>query len=130
MSNPSIFFIPVSDNGMKLHVITDLISTQFSAGKTVLIATPNMQVAQYVDALLWKLPEESFLPHSIKDSVSTERIVITTQSVNWNKATILLNLCPGVSPIYQEFECIYELWDETDPSKTELSANRKATYGI
>lgn len=130
MNAPTIIFIPVNDNNAKLKVISDIAYTQITEGKSLLITVPNSQAAQYVDALLWKSPEESFLPHCCAEALTTERCVITTQPVNWNKATVLLNLCPEASPIYLEFELIYELWDQTDPAKMELSAKRKAIYGL
>lgn len=130
MSAPTILFIPVSDNAAKLKIICDVVSTQFLAEKSILIAVPSQQAALYVDALLWRLPEESFIPHQICEAYTKERCVIATKPFNWNKATVLLNLCTDACPIFEEFEFVYELWDQTDPTKAELSAKRKAAYGL
>ena len=128
MSSPNIVFIPVSDNAAKLKAICDIANSQFQAEKTLLIMVPNAQAAAYVDSLLWKSPEESFLPHLITDNRTGERCVITTSQVNVNKAAVVLNLCPEACPIFSEFETVFELWDETHPTKTEQSAQRKAAY--
>lgn len=130
MNAPTIIFIPVNDNTAKLQTICNIAHTQLLAEKSILITVPNMQAAQYVDSLLWRLPEESFLPHCYTENHSTERCVITTKPFNWNKATVLLNLCPDACPIYKEFELVYELWDQTDAQKASLSAKRKAAYGL
>jgi len=44
-----------------------------------MILVPNIEAAQYVDSLLWKTPTDSFIPHVITQSTSSEWIVITYQ---------------------------------------------------
>lgn len=128
MKNPRICFIPVRDNASKLNAICRCVQKHFDRKESILIAAPNNEAAEYVDHLLWKFPEESFLPHQIVANLTTEPVAITTQMANLNQAKILFNLSPAASPIFNEFECIYELYDETHPSKAELSAKRKAFY--
>lgn len=125
---PRIIFLTVKDNNSKLKAICDIAAELFLAGKRLLIAAPNQQAAVFVDGLLWKLPEEGFLPHVLTNSKTDERCAITTQQTNCNAATNLLNLCPSVPDNFSDFDTIYELWDETDPAKTALSANRKKAY--
>lgn len=128
MKTPNVSFIPVADNAAKLKTICEIVHNQFHAGKTLLIRVPNAEAAAYVDALLWKAPEESFLPHCIALQSTPERCVISYANSNVNKASVLLNLCSDICPFHVEFETIFELWDETHPSKLDLSAKRKADY--
>lgn len=88
-----------------------------------------MEAAQYIDALLWRLPEESFIPHVIANTSTLEWIAITTQEQhNINQASRLLNLCPAASALYQQVEEIYDLFDESHPQKIELSQQRLRFY--
>lgn len=65
----------------------------------------------------------------IVDTSTAEWIAITMQDQrNVNQASRLLNLCTIPSPLYQEVEEIYELYDETHPQKTELSQQRLRYY--
>lgn len=97
--------------------------------KRLLIAVPNLEAAQYVDALLWKTPEESFIPHVITQAATSEWIAITTQQhLNVNQATCLLNLCTPPSLLYQQMDEIYDLYDETHSQKIELSQQRMHFY--
>ncbi len=95
----------------------------------MLITVPNLQAAQYVDSLLWRLPEESFVPHVISDTPTSEWIAITMQEQhNVNQAVRLLNLCTTPTALYQHVEEIYDLLDETHSQKLELSQQRLRFY--
>lgn len=123
-----IYFVKVADNKAKLNCICNTVQGQFDKGNRVLITVPNNEAAQYIDVLLWRQPEESFLPHTIASGQTREAVVITTDPKNHNKADVLLNLCAGCSPIAGEFASIYELHDESAPGKAELSQQRAAAY--
>lgn len=127
-TKPLIFFLKVSDNPSKLKRICDLIQQHFMHGNRLLIAVHNAEAAQYIDQLLWRMPEESFLPHVIAQEKSSEQIVITTKNGNLNNAAILLNLCPEIPSMCDFFEKIYDLYDETQPGKLALSQKRQADY--
>ena len=89
---------------------------------------PNQEAAQFVDHLLWRLPEESFIPHCISEVPLDEWIVISPKNENLNRAEILFNLSPKANPHYTVFKKVYDFFDETDPMKTELSKQRQAFY--
>jgi DNA polymerase-3 subunit chi len=124
-----VTFYRVKDNSGKIQFICDKAHEAFRHERRLLIAVPNLQAAQYIDALLWRLPEESFIPHIIADTPTSEWIAITLQEIdNVNKAVCLLNLCPMPSLLYQQVEEIYDLYDETHPQKKELSQQRYQFY--
>jgi DNA polymerase III subunit chi len=121
----------VKDNSAKIHLICTKAQEAFKQEKRLLIAVPNFQAAQYVEALLWKVPAESFMPHVVSDTPTSEWIAITMQEQhNVNQAVRLLNLCPTPSPLYQHQHIaeVYELYDETHPQKAELSQQRLQLY--
>lgn len=124
-----VTFFRVKDSGAKIRLICSKALDAYQKEKRLLIAVPNSESAQYVDSLLWRLPEESFMPHLISDVPSNEWIVITLQDKeNVNGAARLLNLCTDPSPLYQFVEEVYELYDETHPQKLELSQQRMRLY--
>lgn len=130
-NNPQVkvTFYHVKDNGAKIQLICTKAQEAFYQGKRLLIAVPNLQAAQYIEALLWRSPEESFMPHVIADTPTSEWIAITLQEQhNVNQAARLLNLCPNPSPLYQQVEEVYDLYDETHPQKSELSQQRLRFY--
>lgn len=124
-----VIFYRVKDNSSKIQLICTKAQEAFQQEKRLLITVPNLQSAQYIESLLWRLPEDSFLPHVIADFPTTEWIAITLQEEhNVNQATRLLNLCSTVSPLYQQVDEVYELYDETHPQKIEFSQQRLNHY--
>lgn len=108
--------------------ICKTVQHHFELGHAILIAVPSNEAAHYVDQLLWRLPEDSFLPHQITESATNERVVITTQGINVNQASVLFNLCPTASVIWPQLTTIYELLDETHSDKLRLSKQRQSDY--
>jgi DNA polymerase IIIc chi subunit len=127
-AKPQVIFLRAATNESKMSAICKSVQHHFNLGHTILIAVPSHDAALYVDQLLWRFPEESFLPHAIADAATTERVVITMVGTNVNQASILLNLCPMASSICMQFTTVYELLDETHPDKLRLSQQRQSTY--
>lgn len=119
----------MKDNSAKIHLICTKAQEAFKHEKRLLIAVPNFQAAQYVQDLLWRTPPESFMPHVVADTPTSEWIAITIQEQhNINQAARLLNLCPAPSALHQQIPEVYELFDETHPQKAELSQQRLEHY--
>ncbi|HRD55665.1 MAG TPA: DNA polymerase III subunit chi [Parachlamydiaceae bacterium] len=128
MQNPKITFFKISSNQEKLLRLIKMIQNQFDLGLKTLIACETEQAALYLDDLLWRFSEESFLPHAVENEKSNELIVITTSFVNVNKAFVLINLHQKPHPSFKEFSKIYELYDETHPIKEEASKLKRNFY--
>jgi len=125
---PKVIFFRVSDNQTKVSRICTTIQKHFEKGEKVLVILPNQEAEKYFDDLLWKIPPESFLPHTRASKPCQARIVVTEVQKNLNQSTVLWNLCPEVSPLYDQFEMIYELLDETSKEKAKQSTNKIAAY--
>ncbi len=124
-----VTFYQVKDNPSKLRLVCAKVKEAFLHEKRMIITVPNLQAAQYIEALLWRVPEESFFPHVISDTPVLEWIAITMQNrYNINQANRLLNLCPLPSPLFQDLEEVYDLYDETDPQKLDFSKQRVRFY--
>lgn len=124
----SIHFIEVKDNQTKMRRLCEVIQHHYQMGDAVLITVANDEVGRYVDELLWRNPKESFLPHMLAQKKVAARVVITQMQENLNQAKVLFNLCKDASPIWRQFQTVYELFDETSPEKKAQSEARKAAY--
>lgn len=126
--NTQFFFIKVSDNLSKLRTICQICQKHFMLRDNLLIFTQDKIAAAFIDELIWKMPQESFLPHVISATSCDEKIVITTIPRNLNQAQVLINLSSKVTTMSQEFATIYELLDETSEDKLKLSNERLQNY--
>lgn len=113
---------------MKLRRLGASIEYYFLKKKRILITVPSEAAAEYIDDFLWKQPKESFLPHAYSKNDEGSEVVITTEQKNSNQANVLINLCPGQSTILDQFETVYELWDETDEKRKEQSRLKFEAY--
>lgn len=125
---PPVTFLRVTDVHSKLMRICDTVFEHVSQGQKVLIAVDDDASAKFVDNLLWKLPEESFIPHTIADAECEDSVVITTVEKNLNNAFALISLRGAVSPMAKNFHAVYELSDHTVAKKLDLSRQRYASY--
>ncbi|MBJ7450086.1 MAG: DNA polymerase III subunit chi [Parachlamydiales bacterium] len=124
----TIHFRRVLKNIDKLSAVCQIAQEQFLRKERLLITVPDETTEKYIDELLWRLPTDSFLPHFVRTSECEESIVITRWPKNLNHAGVLLNLCPNPTPIALQFLHIYELFDETHPSKKAISQKKWDIY--
>lgn len=123
-----IKFLHVKTNQEKVSRLCQTVQRSFDTKERLLIAVPQHEVAQYLDTLLWRFPQESFLPHRISEQPCDDWVVITTSSENLNQAKTLINLLPSIHPSYAHYALLYEIFDETDPLKKEASEKKVAFY--
>lgn len=128
MLQPKVNFLIVKENSAKWQGIVQIANHCFHHRIKLLFSVASEEVGRYVDELLWKFPVESFLPHAVVNRPSTELIVISADLKNYNQAEILFNLRPEPNLLAAQFPLIYDFFDETVPSKKELSEKRKLFY--
>lgn len=123
-----VSFLSVKDNLSKISRVCGLVNHLFQQEKQTVIYVPNIEVAKYIDAMLWKHPENSFIPHKITNVPDEETIVITTVDTPFKNVTTLINLCPSIHPHFQHFTAIYELYDMSHPDKEAQAKRRIEEY--
>lgn len=123
-----VIFFKVSDNQTKLWRIYTTIHRHFAKGEKVVVTLPNLEAEKYLDEALWKIPSESFLPHTRASEPCEARVVVTRVQKNLNNAAVVWNLCPEISSLYEQCGRVYELLDETSKEKTEQSTIKIAAY--
>lgn len=126
--NPRIIFYKIKDNQSKIDLICSKVKESMDHEKKLLILVASKEAGEYLDALLWKRPLDSFYPHIYTQESTSYWIAITQQLTNINQATCILNL--GIQPVifFQEFEEIYELDDQTNAEKAAFAAKRLSHY--
>lgn len=127
-SNTRVVFFQVRDNASKLKRIVETAHSHFEKKEPILILVEDDRSASFVDELLWKMPETSFLPHVAADNAVTDLIAIAKIKKNLNNAPIAFNLCPTPLLIEGPFRIIYEFEDLTTPHKKSLSSLRYDAY--
>lgn len=134
-----VYFWIVRDVQKKLATVSHLAGRHFMRKERVLITTPSLQAARFVDELLWGNPPESFVPHAISTGPLDAAVVITypdegnkegmpNSTSNPNQARVVINLCPTISSLAGTITCLHELYDQTDIEKQRLSQLRYAAY--
>jgi len=123
-----VIFFQVRDTASKLKRIYETAQSHFEKREPLLILTEDARSQQFVDELLWKHPDTSFLPHLSTDDPTTDPLVITKVKKNLNNAKVAFNLCPTPLLIEGPFRIIYEFEDLTAPNKQTLSSHRYDAY--
>lgn len=113
-----VFFI-VKDVNAKLRKIAAVAQEYLEKKEPLLILVPDQAALAFVDELLWKLPEESFLPHP------TKLLQIDTQA---RETVALFNLRPAAYLDKPYAHTIFEFEDYTSTEKLQLSKQRYAAY--
>jgi DNA polymerase IIIc chi subunit len=130
---PKILLFPVKSSKEKLFVLTKLAKEHFDKKEPLLFLAPNAVSAKFIDDLLWKTPEESFIPHKVIEEPCSELLAITVLKENLNQSIYFFNLCP--EPLFS-LPCryIYEFDDQTidkkEVSKFKFSLYRERSYAI
>ena len=88
-----VTFFQVNNDASKRQKIVQIAEEYFEKKEPLLIRLPHLKAVEYVDLLLWRSPEDSFLPHVIKDEPCKDFLVLTSTKENPNGARSILNLC-------------------------------------
>ncbi len=127
MSTRVIFF-QIRETASKLKLICETAQAHFEKKEHFIIFVEDAKAQDFVNELLWKNPDTSFLPHASTDDTSKEFIVVTKTKNNVNEAKVAFNLCSTPLLIATPFRMIYEFEDLTHPNKNKLSSLRFDAY--
>ncbi len=118
MSN--VLFFPVKGNDAKLLKICKVATLHVQRKEKLIILVSDQIAFDFVDELLWRLPEEGFLPHP--------NPFLTIETEPNGEASALFNLQPLAFLKNNSFKKIYELEDYTSSEKLRLSKQRYQMY--
>lgn len=122
-----LILFQVADGLSKKKSIVETAQRHFKKKELLIFFVEDDKAQSFVDELLWKMPECSFLPHIASDHITTEKIVITKTKSNLNKANFAFNLC-STPLLLPEFKLIYDFEDLSTPNKQRLASIRLNAY--
>src|SRR5689334_18406522 len=79
-----VHLLAISNNYEKIFILTRLAARHIREKEPLLIVVPNEKSLVYVDELLWKEPNESFIPHITSRIPTSSLITITICKENLN----------------------------------------------
>lgn len=123
-----VIFFQVRDAASKINWICQTARSHFEKREPFIIFVEDLKAQEFVDEILWKIPETSFLPHTICDEETKDFIAITKTKSNVNQARIAFNLCSTPLLIDSPFRIIYDFEDLSNPHKNKLSSFRFDAY--
>ena len=115
-----VLFFPVKETKAKLLKICEIANLHVQKKEKLIILVPDQIAFEFVDELLWKLPEEGFLPHP--------NTFLSIQLEATEGASSLFNLTPVAFLQKDYFKKIYEFEDYTSSEKLQLSKQRYQMY--
>jgi DNA polymerase IIIc chi subunit len=118
MSN--IIFLIAKETSFKLLKICEIAKLLIEKKEPLLILVPDTAALHFVSDLLWRHPEEAFLPHP------TSLLSIATEALE--DGHNLFNLRPTAYTEKFLFKTIYEFEDYTSSERLQLSKVRYQSY--
>lgn len=89
-------------------------------GHRVAIHTASPEQSALMDELLWTYKDISFLPHAV-DRIEADEPILVSHAADrlTGRATVLINLGDAVPEVFERFERVTEVVDQTDANKQE-----------
>ncbi len=130
-----VIYFQIIDAQEKLRRIVGAATEHFKKKEPFLILAPNKAAVEYLDLLLWRHPQEGFLPHHAGSETTHELIAITDEPFNSNQAKAIFNL--RSDPVDPSLSCqlVYELEDLTSSEaqgafKLKFTTYQKQNFSI
>ena len=123
----SVTFFQVRSSQEKFRFIAERCRHHFQNKEPFLFFVEDEKGETFLDELLWKYPENGFLPHKIINAPEDVPIAITKTKRNLSSAKVAFNLCP-TPLLLPGFRKIYDFEDSSSPNKQALSGMRFAAY--
>ena len=122
-------FFQVKSDRMKQEKLVEIAEEHFEKKEPFLFKVPHQKGCDYLDLLLWRFPQESFLPHSVTNSPTDDLLVIASSDQNPNRARGIFNLTgQAIANTDLFFSHIYEFEDLTAPEKNRIAQDHYKTY--
>lgn len=123
-----IVFFSVQDTQDKLAKLCAIAKGHFEKNDPLLVMTADEKARNFVDELMWRVPADSFLPHTASDMPCRDLIAITSSRQNTNQARTIFNLTP--EPLFFEELglTIYEFEEHISEQRRKSSEARYRAY--
>ena len=124
-STIKVFCLQASSPKEKLQKITSIVYEHYEMKKKLLLKTEHQDISDYLDKLLWEVPKDSFIPHSLS-LPSDSFIIISDLPIIDPSMCSIFNFTK--QPITTSVSKIYEIDDSTSLERKEIFENKYRYY--
>ena len=126
--NPTckIVFVSIQNNAQKIDKLCFICKDCFLKKVPLLLLTETGEASQFLDALLWKYPKTSFLPHGLAPSKELLQLSMTPSHID--DCQNIFNLTSKPLELPKQAQTIYEFEDFSSPEKQEISKKKFTFY--
>lgn len=103
--------------GTRERLACRLADKAYRLGHDVFVHTPDPQLAQAIDELMWTFRDDGFLPHDIGHEPGPAKVTIGSGEEPSHTPHLLINLAPEVPAFFSRFERVAELVDGDEANK-------------
>ncbi len=129
MSEVKVIFFTIKEPSAKVRALIQTITSHFIQKEKIQIIVPDKASLEFVDALLWKEPKESFLPHSTEVLLPFQDLIFLSLPLPSIEACpIVFNLCQTPYTPTPSLKILYELEDLTHPQKAAAFQSKFKQY--
>ncbi len=124
----NIIFLTIRNTQEKLSKLCAIAHRYFEAKTPLLFMTSDDKAREFLDDLLWKMPIDSFLPHTATNMPCKDLIAVTSARQNVNEARTIFNLTSD--PLITELQAttIYEFDESASTLRRKISEERFNVY--
>ncbi len=99
-----------------IRATANLVAKAYAQGRRVRVLTPDAQTTKTLDAMLWELPADGFLPHVALSSplASQTPVIIDHVATHDGVADVLINLSSTPPSFFARFERMFEIVGQDD----------------
>ncbi len=129
MPEVKVIFFTIKEPSAKVRALVQTVTSHFVQKEKIQIIVPDKASLEFVDALLWKEPKESFLPHSTEVLLPFQDLVFLSLPLPSIEACpIVFNLCQTPYTATPALKLLYELEDLTHPQKAAAFQSKFKQY--
>jgi DNA polymerase III subunit chi len=106
------YILPDRDTEARQRFACRLAHKALTHGHQVHVHTPDLAMAEELDALMWRYPPLQFLPHArphANESAGLAPVMISHETPGETQAAMLINLSHQVPAFFGQFERVAEI---------------------
>lgn len=117
MTSIDFYILGHTQQNARMNFVCRLIEKVYGEGRKVYVHTPDQNIAQQLDDLMWQYKAESFLPHNL---IGDEQLPQAQIQIGWGEHPdhhhdVLVNLASPIPSFFSRFDRVLEvvIQDET-----------------
>lgn len=126
---PKVRFYQLSSTSLE-KALVDIVNKAWKKGTKLCLMAHDPNHAQWLDDLLWRQPNDVFLPHGLWNGLDPERqpILISPEPDQRNGATLILLATPKLLRNPEKFDLVIDFVNGKSPNDLAASRQRYRHY--